>query len=244
MAKYELLNNVAHQDLRVITDRSAEFGDSVSFTMCLLFEFRNVQAHYPILFQRDGEGQLYPVALFGFQEGENLFLSEDGWSAGYVPAMIQRQPFLIGFQESRDPAEAGHERMMSIDMEHPRVSTERGEALFQPLGGRTPYLENAANLLETIYEGYQHNRAFVEALQEHDLIESITVSVTLDDGSSNEMIGFYGLNEEKIQELSGDVLEQFSKSGFLMPVFMILASMGNIRKLVDVKNAQLEADAQ
>ena len=239
MTNLALLNNVDHQDVRIITERSARYGDDVMYAMTFPHEFRDVQACYPILFQRDDQDNFFPLALFGFEEKENLFLDERGWDADYVPAMIRRQPFMIGFQASKQGAGDGSTRMLSLDMDHPRVSTEDGERLFQPLGGRTPYLEDAANLLETIYQGTEVNRHFVAALEQHDLIESVTVDVTLDDGSRNQLLGFHTINEEKLQELSGETLEEFSRNGFLMPIFMVLASMTNMRRLVSLKNRKL-----
>ena len=239
MADYALLNNVDHQDVRIVTERSARYGDAVMTAQTLPFEFRNVQAHYPILFQQDAEGRFYPVALFGFEEGENLFLDETGWRAAYIPAMVRREPFLIGFKESAQGGEPA--RMLSLDMAHPRVNSEVGEALFEPLGGRTPFLEEAANLLEAIYAGREHGAAFVRALQEHDLIESVTFGITLKDGSQNQLIGFSCIAEEKVDALSGATLGEFNERGFLMPLFMVLASMGNIQRLVEFKNQRLDA---
>ena len=75
MAKYELLNNVDHKDLRVKIDRSAELGDNVWFTPTFPQEFRTLQKHYPIVFTKNAEtGQFQAVALMGFEVGENLFL--------------------------------------------------------------------------------------------------------------------------------------------------------------------------
>ena len=238
MAEFVLINEQEHQDVKIITERSARYGDDVMMALTFPFEFRNVQAHYPILFQRDGQGTLYPVALFGFEERENLFLNETGWRASYVPAMVRRAPFLIGFTESSTGSD-GPTRMMSLDMAHPRVNTERGEPLFEPFGGRTPFLENAANLLETLYAGTEHNAAFVAALQEHDLVESVTFEIVLNDGSRNELIGFSAIAEEKVQALRGNVLEEFSDKGYLMPLFMALASMANVQGLVELKNEKL-----
>jgi SapC len=242
LSTYKLLNNVDHKDTRVITERSAQLGDDVMFAMTFPFEFRSVQAFYPILFHRDQKGEFYPVALFGFQTGENLFLDDTGWHARYVPAMIRRQPFLIGFEAAAGPG-GEKRRMLSIDMSSPRVNSERGESLFQPLGGRTPFLEEMANLIETIYQGAELNTRFVQALQQHQLIESVTVDIALDDGSRNQLLGFYAIDEEKVQGLSGEVLGEFSRQGFLMPLFMILASTVNVRTLVDLKNAKLKGAA-
>ena len=239
MTKFVLLNNVDHQDLKIITERSARYGDDVMHAMTFPHEFRDIQGCYPILFHRDENGDLYPLALFGFEKNENLFLDESGWHAPYVPAMIRRQPFMIGFQASKEGGEAEHARMLSLDMDHPRVSTETGERLFQPLGGTTPFLEDAANLLEVIYQGHQMNKEFVSALEEHDLIESVNFDITLDDGSQNQLLGFYTLNEEKLQDLPGSTLESLSKAGFLMPIFMVLASMTNMRTLIEFRNKKL-----
>lgn len=240
MSNYALLNNVDHADIRIITDRSARFRDDITQALVFPFEFRNVQACYPILFQQHSEGDFYPLALFGFQEKENLFLDKSGWQAPYIPAMVRREPFLIGFQDSESQGETQRTRVLSIDMDHPRVNTEHGEPLFQPLGGRTPYLEGVANLLETIYAGIEHNKSFVGALQELDLLESVTLEIELKDGSRNQLIGFHCLNEDKVQALSAEVLGDLNERGYLMPLFMVLASMGNIQRLVELKNASLD----
>lgn len=240
MADLALVNNVDHRDLRIITERSAAYGDDVMFARTFPFEFRSVQAFYPILLHRDPSGELYPIALFGFKEKENLFLDDAGWHAHYVPAMIRRQPFLIGYQDPAGQAGAGPARMLSIDLGHPRVNKAAGEALFQPLGGRTPWLEDMAALLETIYGGYVHSKAFVQALQQHDLVESVTFDVALNDGSRNQLLGFYAINEKKVQQLTGATLWDFGQKGFLMPLFMMLASTVNMRSLVEMKNRALQ----
>lgn len=236
MNNYELLNNVDHQDVRVITDRSADYGDNIMFVATFPNEFRDVQSTYPILFHTNEKNELYPVALFGFQDGENLFLDDSGWEANYIPAMVRRQPFMIGFQESRDASQPEPIRVLSLDMDHPRISKDSGEALFQPLGGRTPFLESAAHLLEGIFLGVEHSEAFVKALTDLDLFEQVSFNITMKDGSTNQLLGFHTIHEEKLQDLSGDALKSLSEQGFLMPMFMALASLSNIQTLVEKKN--------
>ena len=241
MRRYELLNNVDHQNVRIVTDRAARFGDGVMKALTFPFEFRNVQAFYPILFQQDGDGELHPVALFGFQENENLFLGEDGWRASYIPAMMRREPFLIGFQEVTAGGGTERMRVLSLDMSHPRVTNDIGEALFEPLGGRTPFLEDIANLLEKIYEGLQHGKAFVAALERHELLEAVTMEITLRDGSTNQLLGFHCIAEEALPRLSAAALGELNEQDFLMPLFMALASMSNVQRLVELKNATVGA---
>lgn len=244
MPNYALLNNVNHAEVKVITDRAVRFGDGVMQSPVFPFEFRNAQACYPILLQQDSAGDFSPLALFGFQERENLFLDDSGWQAPYIPAMVRREPFLIGYQESKSEGEPVRTRVLSIDMDHPRVNTEHGEPLFQPLGGRTPFLEKAADLLESIWLGIEHTKTFVGALQRHDLIESMTLEIELKDGSRNQLIGFHCLNEEKVQGLSAEALGELNANGFLMPMFMVIASMGNLQALAERKSARLEGGNQ
>ena len=241
MPSYALLNNVDHKDVRIVTERAARFGDSVMKAQTFPFEFRNVQAFYPILFQQDGAGELHPVALFGFQEHENLFLGEDGWQAAYIPAIMRREPFLIGFKDATEGGQTERIRVLSLDMGHPRVTNDEGEALFEPLGGRTPFLEDMANLLESIYEGLAHSQAFVAALQRHELLETVTMEITLRDGSKNQLLGFHCIAEEAVPKLSAAALGELNEQDFLMPLFMALASMGNIQRLVELKNQTVKA---
>ena len=64
----------------------------------------------------------------------------------------------------------------------------------------------------------------------------MTFEVTLEDGGKHSLFGFDCVNEDKAQTLSGAVLGEFNKAGFLMPLFMVLASLGNISRLVERKN--------
>lgn len=239
MTNFVLLDPKEHAKLRVITEHSAEYGDNLKFAMTFPFEFRNVQSNYPIFFQKDpSSGKFYPIALFGFENDENLFLSESGWDASYIPIMIKRQPFLIGFQE--DPDNPGEKKaVVSIDMDNPRVSETDGEVLFPEQGGTSEFLQKATGNLELIHQANAHSEKFVNALIEHDLLESFTVDIQLNNGSNNQLLGFYTINEDSVRELSGEVLGQLNEQGFLLPMFMVLASHANVGKLIALKNAKL-----
>ena len=69
-----LLNNIDHKDLRVDTRRGAALRRRRDVALTFPAEFRNIQAHYPIVFRKTADGALQPIALFGFEEGQNLFL--------------------------------------------------------------------------------------------------------------------------------------------------------------------------
>ena len=240
MAKNELVNNIDHKALKVITERSAECGDNLWYSLTFPTEFRSVQAYYPIFFQKDGNtGQFYSVALFGFKEQENLFLSDNKWDAAYIPLSVARQPFLIGSQKVTEDGEEKQQRVLHIDMDHPRVNQEKGEPLFLEFGGNSPFLDHAANMMEAIHHGVNDSKDFTALLIEHELLESFTLDVELNDGSKHQMIGFYTINEDKLAKLSAEKLEMLHNKGYLQAIYMSIASQNNIRSLLNKKNKQL-----
>jgi hypothetical protein len=234
-----MLNNVEHQNVKVITERSARYGDNVHFVMTFPIEFRRVQSCYPIFFQKDAStGKFYPIALFGFEAGENLFLNDNGWQVNYVPLMIRRHPFLIGYQNAPEEVDAKRS-VVSIDMESPRVSETEGEALFLPHGGTSEFLASMIEVLEDIKVGHEMNAKFVDALLEFDLIESVSMEIELKDGSKRQLLGLYTINEERLEQLDGDALGKLHGRQFLQPIYMILASLSSFRTLIDRRNDQL-----
>ena len=235
MGNAVLLNNIDHQDLRVITGHGPGLGDDVAYVPTFPGGFRALQSHYPIVFRRE-EGQPFePIALFGFEGGENLFLSERGWDATVIPLLVERMPFLIGRH--------GDEVMIHIDLDSPRVSKTEGEAIFMPHGGMTPYLENINSTLLTIHEGMQSNAHFIGALVRHELLEQFVLDVTLDDGSQNRLGGFHTINEERLAALDAAALDSLHKAGHLAAIYFQLASLSNFRALIDRKNLRHAARA-
>lgn len=242
MTRTVLLNNEDHQYLKIDTRHNAqlavEYGDKVNTCLTFMGEFRTMQAHYPLFFQKDGTtGQFHPIALLGFAQGENLFLNEENWDCPYIPALIARHPFSIGRQSDAEGQQ--ERRVVHVDLDHPRVNDNHGEALFLEFGGSSPYLQNIAELLETIHLGLEQNKLFVEALLEHDLLESFSLDVELKDGSRNQLIGYYTINEEKLFKLTPEQIQPLNEHGFLMGIYMMLASQSQLSSLIARKNATL-----
>ncbi|GHA79145.1 SapC family protein [Cognatilysobacter bugurensis] len=235
MANAVLLNNIDHKDLRVDLRRVRSLGDDVMFTPTFPGEFRNLQAHYPVVFAKTPSGTSFqPVALFGLREGQNLFLGPDGWDATYVPLAIERQPFLIG--------QANGEPMIHIDLDHPRAGVASGELLFLEHGGTTDTLERVSSVLLALHEGFQAVPAFVALLVELDLLESFVLDIELNDGSRNRLAGFYTINEDRLAQLDVAGLERLHRAGCLEAIYMAMASLSNLRALIERVNRLDVAD--
>lgn len=241
MPNHQLLDNISHKDVHVISQHSPELGDNSSYSHVFISEFREVQAHYPIFFQKNAQtGQFEVVALFGLAGEENLFLTDSGWNANYIPLSIQRRPFLIGFQEKNEDGVVSEEPVIHIDMDSPRISYNQGETVFLPQGGQSPYLQQMAATLKAIHQGHKDNNAFIATLQEHELLEGVEIKVTLNDKSQHAMNFLYTINEEKVAELPDQVVANLHRLGYLKAIHMILASMPNMSHLIELKNRQLK----
>ena len=240
MSNSVILNNAIHKDLKVITKTGEAYGSNVMHAMTFPAEFRDVQSCYPIFFCKDpATGQFYPTALFGFEKDQNLFLHGDSWEASYIPMMIKRHPFLIGFQADPEKGEGAKKPIISIDMDNPRISQTEGETLFTDSGDPSEYLKQSMARLEAIHRGHEHNKLFIEALLKNELLQSFTLEITLNNGSNNKLSGFYTIDEENLHKLGAEALASLHSQGFLQAIYMTVASFARIRPMIDKQNAIL-----
>jgi len=237
MTKHALLNNIAHKDLRVITRYSAEFGDNVGSVVTFPTEYGDVQREYPIFFRKDpGTGEYLSVVLLGFEKNENLFLDENGWNASYIPGIVARGPFLIGFQERETAGEVRKDSVIHVDLDNPRISQTEGEPVFLANGGNTRYIERIATILNGIHLGMATSKAMFAAFTAMDLIEPVRVEIQMSPEEQHNLRGYYTINEEKLAKLDGDSLAELNKAGFLQGAFLVIASLNNVKKLIDMKH--------
>lgn len=230
MTRPALLDNVTHRQLRIRTERSAALGDARQFALALPAEFRQLQAHFPIVFQHvEGGAGFQPIVLLGLEEGQNLFLTDAGWDAPVVPMALQRDPFMIG--------RSGDDLKLHIDLDSPRiVKPEEGEvgtAVFMPHGGHSEYLDHVVSLLEHLHAHAQHLPDFIEALTRHQLLEPFVFDIETADGTQSRLSGLYTIHEERLAALPGAALEKLQRDGHLLPIYMQLASMMHLHDLVE-----------
>lgn len=242
MTKHALLDNVTHANLRVNTTFEKGHGFDVNSTRVFPVEFTQLQMEYPLFFVKSAEtGHFEPIALLGFSEGENLYLRGGRWDAAYLPSTIARQPFLIGFQEQDIDGIPTKVPVVHIDLDHPSVSYTEGEPVFLEHGGEGPLLERVSSILMAIHEGHESIKSSSKLLVGLELIESVNVDIEFKDGSRQSLSGLYTINEDKLRDLSAEGLDVLHKNGHLQTVYMMLASMPNMTRLIDRKNSILES---
>jgi len=245
MPRHTLLNNIDHKDLRVILRFGAEFGDNVATVLTFPTEYSDIQREYPIFFRRDSStGEYQSIALLGFEKGENLFLDSGRWDAHYVPGIIARGPFLIGFQERLGDGEMRKEAVVHVDLDNPRISFTEGRPVFLPEGGNTPYLNHIAAVLRGIHEGMEVSKAMFAAFTALDLIEPIKLEVKISDEETFNLAGLNTISQEKLRSLDSESLFRLHRSGFLQGAYLALASVSNVNKLMTMKQRRRHAEVE
>lgn len=243
MANHQLLDNVTHKDLRVRMQFGPPFGDNVGTVIAFPTEFADLQREYPIFFRRDPNGEYFAVALLGFEKDENLFLEGDRWDAWYLPGMVARGPFLVGFQERQDGSEMRREPIIHVDMDNPRVSQTEGERVFLAQGGHSPYLQRVTRVLSGLNDGFVLTKPMFAAFQEHNLIAPVDVEVKITGAEPVNLRGFYSIDREKLVALEGEQLLKLHRSGFLQAAYLVLASQASLQALIDRKVRRLSQSA-
>ena len=238
MANHDILDNKNHKDVKVITHFDDEFSEKINSALIFPNEIKAAQRDYPILFIKNPEtGQFQSVVLLGLVAGENQYIN-NGWQASYIPAMINKGPFIIGFEEKEENGEKVKLPIVAIDMDTPRVNKKSGEPIFLEDGQASPYLVQVNQSLKTLHDGSQLNQEMFAAFLKNDLIEPVALNIELNNGEKISLQGNYTLNEEKLSLLSGDALTELHSSGLLRVAYFITASLDNIQRLVDLKNKQ------
>ncbi|MCJ8322029.1 MAG: SapC family protein [Colwellia sp.] len=230
MKNIEELSKKAHQHIRINRDFNKLPAAHTHVLPLLVTELLSSGANYPVfLTKNDQTGEFLCIALLGFTENENLYLDQGEWQASHIPLTIDRQPFHIN-QENKQ---------VYIDIDSPWVDKKQGELIFLENGELSPYMEAVMDNLSKIHSGAKETHAFINTLSEYDLIESIELSITFDDKSSEKLNGLYTINRQKLATLPSDKLIKLHQSGILEGAYIMLNSVEHVKSLVSRKNKRL-----
>ena len=243
MPQHVLLNNISHQQTRVLHRFAAEYGDNLASVPVMPNEFTELQKEYPLLFRRQQpNGPYQALALLGFEAGENLFLEPQmpsGWAARQIPAMLERGPFLIGMQHRQEEGQHQEVAVIHIDMDHPKVNQPQGKALFLEYGGNSPYLEFVSACLTQLHQGMAMAPRLYALIEELDLFEPINIDIELHSGEKLRLTGYATISEQRLEQLDAQKLHGLHQAGALPLCYAAMASLSNIRQLIDKKNQRL-----
>ena len=234
MATFDIIDNIAHADLKVKHQFGEEFRNNVNHTIVFPTEFQALQREYPIYFRQTEDKKYYAVVLLGLDKDENLFLQGSHWHARYVPAVQMKGPFALELQQ-QDSNSPDADPRVRIDMDDSRVNAEEGESLFLPHGGNTPFFEEMLRVLKRIHIGAQVTNQFFNHLAAFDLIEPVTVRASYGETLQYTIPDMFTVSRDRMAALSGDDLQKLNELGLLEHCYSVIFSNDNMSNLVDMK---------
>ncbi len=230
----EALNSGQHGKMKIRRIDKAPIMGSTHAVPVTVDEFALLQRYYPIVFSAGGDP--IPLALMGLNEGQNVFLDENGVAIDpniYIPAYMRRYPFLLA--RLRPDSD---ELSLCFDPTSGAVGDfDEGEALFdgdQPSDATKAILQ----FCEQFETAGQRTAAFIKELKESDLLMDGEVAIQPEGAPQPYTYrGFRMVDEEKLRELRGDELRKMNQSGLLALIYAHLFSLSQIR---DVFSRQVQ----
>jgi hypothetical protein len=239
MSKATVLNNVDHKSLKVDTRPGSNDNNQVNRSLVHATEISELHKEFPLVFYKHpGTEQLQLHAILGLEKDENLFISQSGWNTRFVPALLARGPFSLGYKKVLEEGESPKDPVICIDTDDPRVNTEHGEDVFLEFGGEAPYLEYVKKALQTIDSGIQFDKTLFTLVESMDLLEPVSIQIKLSNVEEINFTDYYTINQQKLATLAGESLSKLSQYGVLSLLYFVLSSMGNFQQLIALKNAK------
>jgi len=237
MSKAIVLNNVDHKNLKV--DTRVESNSQVNRSQVYATEIAELQKEFPLVFYKQpnaGEMQLH--AILGLEKDENLFIDKSGWTTRFVPALLARGPFSLGYKKTENADNQQSDPVICIDMEDVRVNTEQGEDIFLQFGGESPYLNYVIKALQTIDSGLHFDKTLYTLVESMDLLEPVSIQIKLSNVEEVNFSDYYTINQEKLTKLDGDSLAKLNQFGVLSLLYFVQSSTANFQRLIALKNAK------
>jgi len=199
-------------------------------------EFVQCQRDFPIVFS-SGDNPL-PLALMGLNEGVNTFVNDKGKIDDpiYLPAYIRRYPFMLAKLTPE-----GEDLSLCFDPTSGSVGEfDDGLVLFDDDGKATENTQNILQFCEHFEAAGQRTKAFIDELKKHELLMDGEIAISQNDDPDKPFVyrGFQMVNQEKLQDVRGDTLREWNKSGLLVLIHAHIISLDLMRSIFARQVAQ------
>ena len=234
----ETINKDKHARLRLKLNPDWSHAKGTHLAGITLNELSATACNYPIVFVQNPDNKVFhPVAMLGLRPGENAYYNaEGGWDGTYVPLMIQRHPFTIGFDDTKP--EDARELTACVNRASPFLTENPNEgiALFKEDGTETDLLVMVHNMLKTIFDGERLTEQFVAKLAEFDLLSHFELVMQPQGADPRKINGMFTIDEKKMRELKPEQVQELHKLDFLAPAYIIMGTLYQLNTLLKLRN--------
>ena len=228
----ELTSN-KHGKLKVVDDCAVKFVSRQHLMNLRVSEVAKAVSSFPVFFSKSPHtGRWGLSAVTSFEQGVNLFVENNRWTAGYQPTSMQTYPLFL----MRSAADE-NSYTVGIDEQSEAFSEHRGAALFDGAGKASLYLSRVTALLQADIKNDIQTYQFLQKLEELGLFKAIDIQVHYEGGSVQTLKGLHTLNEDELQSLQGETLAELNKTAYLIPIHATLISIYQLNSLINRHNA-------
>lgn len=232
MANFVPVRKESHQNLKLASKRDLAHLEGQHIVPVTAAEFAQASASFPIVFVKNPDSPRYrSVAMLGLEAAENLFYVDKKWSALSLPQGAGMTPFSLGLDPDRE-----NTLTACIDLDSPFVGEDKDLALYEADGKESELLSNVQNSLGRLYENEKMTENFIKELEQNELLQELELNVDLANGEKKKLTGLFTVNEEKIKTLPDEKVVDFHKRGLFVPIYAMLGSLGQINRLVQLRN--------
>jgi hypothetical protein len=222
-----------HQNLKIASKRGLEHIANQHIAPITAREYAKAANSYPIFLVKQPEADRYrSIIMLGLESGENLFYKEENWSGTYLPQGVSMMPFGLGIDPDKEKTLTTY-----IDVENEYVGEDKENALFDAEGNDTEFYKNVQNSLGRLYENETMTEKFMEELEANHLLQELELHINFSEGENKKLVGLFGIDEKKLQELSDTTVLDFHKRGLFIPIHAMLGSIGQINRLAQLRNS-------
>lgn len=227
--KVVALNSEVHRNLKfAANETNFLFARDTTAVLIAGVEFAEAAREYPIVFIRGADQAMRPVVLLGVRNAENLFVNEQGkWDARYIPAFVRRYPFVMA--EGGAPGKL----VVCIDESCAALNSDHGELLINAEGKLEPRMNEVMQFLNNFQQEFARTELITKQLDELGLFVQQGARFDTATGQTFQLNDFYLIDEAKFGKLADEQLPALFRSGALGLAYLHLASLGNMRKLLD-----------
>lgn len=231
------IHKETHKNIKIKANPSFEHSKNHHILPLTIHEFSYAAQEFPIVFVKDQEtGQFRVVAVVGLVPEENIFYSESGWLASYVPASLKSYPFL-----ATSAGDGSDQIVICINEDSDLVNEKEGEALFDEEGNQTEFIKAKGQFLAEMLERNRQTDLFIKHLTSKDLIMPRKLTIQFKDEEPYELSGMYIIDEAKLNDMSDEEFCDLRKLGYLAPIYASLLSLSRVNYLAKQKAAKAAA---
>lgn len=228
MPKFLPVSSANHSKTKVKQDTCFSHAKKEHLVPLVVHEFSRAAHVYPIFFIKDSETEQFRcVALLGLQPKQNVFYSDSGWLADYIPESLLGYPFVLA-----PDAKIEEQQILYFDEESTRVNQTEGQALFDDKGKPTEFTTNMGEFLRDNILKQQQTQGFIKDLLDESLIIQQTLEITIKKDEKFNIAGLYMLDEKALNELSDEKFLKLKKKGFLPAIYSALLSLSRVGSIV------------